>query len=102
MSILNLSSLTLADVQGTIEAEIKSSKEWRYEDCWQYVETAYNQAKTKNLRINLKTWITRDNTGILCEPVNLSDWPECSLTDAISELTNSIWSDAVRIRNISN
>jgi hypothetical protein len=66
----------------------------------QHFSDAYRVNVTRNLRINRDTWIMRDNgVGVLSQPSNLSDWPECSIADARFELARHVWCDAVRVSN---
>lgn len=54
----------------------------------------------RELRIQRSKWIVRDNRlGELSRPSNLSDWPECTIDDAMFELARHVWCDCVRVAN---
>ena len=72
----------------------------RFDSRLQHFSDAYRVNVIRNLRIDRNTWTVRDNgIGLLSQPSNLADWPECTMEDARFELARHVWCDAVRVSN---
>ncbi len=102
MSIVHLSSLTETEARdlvcsgmGAIPAVDSSDKRLVH------FSDAYRANVTRGLQINRDTWTVRDKgyLGVHSRPVDLTDWPECTLSDALFSLAREVWCDAVRVAN---
>lgn len=64
------------------------------------MEDAYANCLHLDLRMDQKTTVMRDNTGILSYPVNPSGWPAYDREDVEHDLIQAVKSEAVRLFNI--
>ena len=102
MSIVKLDSMTeqeardlVCDGMGAIRGVDKSDARLVH------FSDAYRANVIRGLQINRATWIVRDKgyLGVHSRPVDLTDWPECTLSDALFSLAREVWCDAVRVAN---
>jgi len=68
-----------------------------------FLGVAYKAAIRNKLRFDRSRWTMRDNRlGVLEQPTNLSDWPECTYEDAINSMARKVWSNACRLQNLES
>ncbi len=68
-----------------------------------FLGVAYDAAIKNNLRFDRSKWTIRDDRlGVLEQPTNLSEWPECTYTDAKESLAREVWSTACRLQNLES
>jgi hypothetical protein len=100
-TIYRLATMTADECRELVRERRGTPIDDKYQHAWDYFENAYREAVMRNLRINRRTWVMRDNgIGVLSQPVKLADWPECTPNDARDELAWKIWCNAVRMYNV--
>ena len=102
-SIYRIATMTLSECAALIRERRRARVTGKYLHAWRYLEAAYREAIIHNLRVDRRTWIMRDNRiGILSQPVNLSEWPECTPEDARDSLAWEVWCSAVQLYNLEH
>lgn len=101
INLVKLESMTEAEALALVCSGMGAIKGVdRFDRRLEHFSDSYRVNVIRGLRIDRDRWTVRDNgIGMRSQPVNLADWPKCTIDDARFALAREVWCDAVRVSN---